>query len=228
MDSFQWSNKYLTGLTVVDEQHHILVDIINEYGNLIAENDLKPADSAALLIKLTDYADYHFKEEEKLMLDSGIDHRHFQFQQNEHACFIQQVRLMSTQLDSDAGFKTEAKYLLDFLINWLAYHILGIDQNMARQLEAITSGVTPENAYLLEEKNRSESTEPLLAALTGLFQQLSERNRTLQEMNKTLETKVQERTQELLNANLQLEKIAMTDVLTELPNRRYAMDLLQK
>lgn len=47
-------------------------------------------------------------------------------------------------------------------------------------------------------------------------------------MNKTLEAKVQERTQALTDANFQLEKIAMTDVLTDLPNRRYAMTVLRK
>ncbi|MCD2448927.1 GGDEF domain-containing protein [Methylicorpusculum oleiharenae] len=210
----------------VDDQHHKLVDMMNEFGELLTENELKLADIEDLLSRLADYAQYHFQDEEKLMLESGIDDRHLQFQKNEHNSFMQQVFAMKAELCPTSGAGSEQ--LLGFLINWLAYHILGVDQDMARQLAAIKAGKSAQDAYLADEKNRSQTTEPLLAALTGLFHQLSARNLVLQEMNKTLESKVQERTQALSDANVQLEKIAMTDVLTELPNRRYAMNVLRQ
>ena len=133
---------------------------------------------------------------------------------------------MSSELRSVAA--VGAKQLLKFLTNWLAYHILGVDQDMARQLAAIQTGASAKDAYLAEETNRLQSTEPLLAALVCLFEQLSKQNQALLEMNKTLEMKVQERTQALTDANVQLEKIAMTDALTGLPNRRYAMGVLRQ
>ena len=133
---------------------------------------------------------------------------------------------MSSELRSVAA--VGAKQVLKFLTNWLAYHILGVDQDMARQLAAIQTGASAKDAYLAEETNRLQSTEPLLAALVCLFEQLSKQNQALLEMNKTLEMKVQERTQALTDANVQLEKIAMTDALTGLPNRRYAMGVLRQ
>jgi diguanylate cyclase (GGDEF)-like protein/hemerythrin-like metal-binding protein len=226
MQAFQWSNNYLTGLAGVDFEHHKLVDMLNRFGDLLTENEIKFADIESLLAKLTDYAQYHFQNEEKLMLDSGIDDRHFQFHKNEHDSFMQQVFEMGAELSPSST--TDPKQLLDFLTNWLAYHILGVDQSMARQLLAIRSGIQPQETYLAENKNRPQSTKPLLAALTSLFQQLSARNKALLELNKMLEAKVQERTLALMDANIQLEKIAMTDVLTELPNRRYAMGILRQ
>jgi hemerythrin len=226
MQSFQWGENFLTGLTDVDDQHHKLVDLINQFGDLLSENELKVNDINILLRELADYSKYHFTEEEEMMRSIGIDPRHFNYQKQEHDSFIEQVLTMSSDVSLDST--TEPKQLLNFLIHWLAYHILGVDQNMAEQVRCIETGMTPEEAYIAAERNRSQSTGPLLTALTELFQQLSERNKALLELNKTLEAKVQERTQALTEANSQLEHFAMTDVLTELPNRRYAMSLLRQ
>jgi hemerythrin len=119
-----------------------------------------------------------------------------------------------------------AQRLLKFLTYWLAHHILGTDQSMARQVAAIQAGQKPEEAFAAEQVMKEGATEPLLHALTGLFQQVSERNRELQELNATLETKVAQRTHSLAEANHLLEQMARTDVLTGLPNRRHAMAAL--
>ena len=116
-----------------------------------------------------------------------------------------------------------AKPLLKFLTYWLAFHILGTDQSMARQVRAIQAGQNPAEAFSAEEVMKEGATEPLLHALNGLFHQVSERNRELLELNRTLEEKVAERTRALSEANHRLEEMALTDVLTGLPNRRHAM-----
>jgi hemerythrin len=66
----------------------------------------------------------------------------------------------------------------------------------------------------------------MLRALNGLFHQVSRHNRELVELNCSLETKVAERTQELSVANQRLEHLALTDALTNLPNRRHALQSL--
>jgi diguanylate cyclase (GGDEF)-like protein/hemerythrin-like metal-binding protein len=226
MESFKWDDNFLTGLQEVDDQHHKLVDMINRFGELLAEDGLNQADIWDILAKMADYADYHFKEEECLMADLAIDSRHLKYHKEEHRIFLQQVTAMVAEFSSVE--QAPPDQLLNFLICWLAYHILGVDQNMARQLQAIQSGTLPQQAYQDEEKTRTQYTEPLLHALTGLFKQLTARSQALTELNKTLEEKVVQRTQELQEANIQLERIAMTDVLTDLPNRRYAMQLLKQ
>jgi PleD family two-component response regulator len=66
----------------------------------------------------------------------------------------------------------------------------------------------------------------LLQSMNRLIEQVSERSRALFELNQTLEARVAERTQSLAEMNEQLESMAMTDVLTGLPNRRHAMRIL--
>jgi len=99
---------------------------------------------------------------------------------------------------------------------------------MAQQLDKIDEGISSAEAYEEEELNYSNSTEPLLAALNGLFHQLQDRNRELIELNQSLEGTVKERTKELSDANKRLESITVTDALTSLHNRRYAMQIMDK
>lgn len=226
MKSFQWSPDYLTGLKDVDDQHYVLVELINQFGELLLDNELRTDDIEILLKDLTAYAQYHFEEEESMMRSLGIDASYFAFHKQQHETFIQQVLHMTEEVHTFAG--ADPKHLLSFLTQWLAYHILGIDQNMAEQLGYIEAGKTAEDALQASEQNRVKSMGPLVSALTGLFELLTERNQALLDLNKTLEAKVLQRTLALTEANTQLERFAMTDVLTELPNRRYAMTLLNQ
>lgn len=225
MESFTWGTNFETGIQEVDDQHRKLVELINSLGVQLTENDMMDSNVDILLQELGNYAKYHFSDEEGLMVRYCLDRRHCDQHISAHKAFIGDVTYMVLQ--PKKGGAGDGKSLLEFLIHWLAYHILGCDKNMARQIAAIDNGASPVEAYLAEEKNVRESTEPLLAALNGLFQQVSRRNKELSLLNQNLETIVEERTRELVKANADLEILALTDVLTELPNRRHALLQLQ-
>ncbi len=224
MKSFHWGAHFETGLTEVDKQHHHLVDIINQFGNLLAENVVHSEDVNSLYNQLADYAIYHFKEEEKFMSEAKVDVLHMDRHIDVHKGFLDDVTSIYSSISMDN--LDQARTFLQFLMHWLAYHILGDDQDMASQVRAIQSGMSPKGAYDKLEQERDSSTAPLLEALNGLFEQVSIRNKELKKLNESLEEKVALRTKELSKANQHLEELALTDVLTGLPNRRYAIRCL--
>ena len=207
---------------MVDDQHHHLVDVINQFGELL----MRPQQSTAAEIEgvfeeLARYAQHHFREEEALMARASLDARHIEHHCNEHVQFLKDVTYMHAGVV--AGNREQAIALLNFLTNWLAYHILGSDQLMAWLMAASNAGKSQEDAYQSYISGKDPATATLLQAMNRLFNQVSERNRELHELNQTLEARVAERTHALSQANQQLENMAMTDVLTGLPNRRHAM-----
>jgi hemerythrin len=225
MESFVWETCFVTGLPMVDEQHHYLVDLINQFGDLLMQpQGASPQEIEVLFTELSRYTQYHFQEEEGLMARGGLDARHLAHHVKEHAQFLRDLNHMHA--DVSANRSEAASALLQFLSSWLAYHILGSDQRMAGAMTAIASGVPADEAYRAFDKERDPATATLLHAMNRLIEQVSDRNRALIELNQSLEARVAERTHELRRMNEQLENLAMTDVLTGLPNRRQAMGIL--
>jgi len=225
MESFKWGKVFVTDLPEIDDQHRKLVSMVNSFGQVVADNNSTNHYLLGMFQELTAYAQEHFKIEEKLMGRVQIDPRHRNAHISQHADFVIDLSGLASSIDLDNA--EDSRMLLDFLINWLAFHILGTDQNMARQIAQIKTGVSPIDAYENGEKEEDKSTEPLVVALSGLFALVSKRNKVLAELNRTLELRVAQRTEELAKINKDLEKISITDPLTDLPNRRFAMSQLQ-
>ncbi|HXE38391.1 MAG TPA: ATP-binding protein [Azonexus sp.] len=201
METFVWSDRFMTGEAIVDDEHKELVRIINWVGSLQAEQGGDQDELHAVIDKLVAYAVMHFAHEEELMASVACDERHASLHRSIHEDFARQVTAMR-EIKLGAG---DSEFLLRFLTNWLAYHILGTDQAMTRQVHNIRLGLTPAEAYEAERANKADpATANLLDALNSLYRVIASRNHALVELNRSLEQRVAERTRDLTAANEQL------------------------
>jgi hemerythrin len=224
MDLFTWDRTFEIDIPAVDTQHKALVEQINSFGLLISQQKIDKDRLDQVISELITYSQSHFHDEQKLMLDAGLDSRYTSVHVKEHGHFIREIDKQSLAKDFSAA---TGKELFSFLVNWLIYHILDSDASMARQIKMINEGISPAEAFDLWEREPTTVKEFLLESLLNLFGQLSTRNKELQELNLELEQRVEIRTRELSAANEQLGQLAMTDTLTGLANRRKAMIALK-
>lgn len=196
-----WDDYLATGIDIIDEQHRGLIDLVNETASaLVDDAELSGGDTRRLMDYLVEYAKVHFSTEEALMALSGVDERHIERHRQSHDNFMQQLVDMSGELR--AGSTLSGQQLMEFLANWLVFHILGDDQSMGKQLQAIATGVSAERAF---DEAGIKIQDPAQAAatrcLSKLYTFMAQRNQNLQsaktEHRQQLAALVAERTDEL-------------------------------
>lgn len=216
--AFLWNAYFETGVAEVDAQHRHLVDLLNHFGNEIDSSTSANIDAA--LKDLTEYTVYHFNSEERLMLENAIAAGHQEHHILSHRRFINQVADWIAKRQETGQFSL--KQLVEYLSNWLVFHILGEDQAMGRQIAAIHRGASPQQAYLEDKASDDPRTAILLDSLSRLYGSLLERNERLLAahedlkaehkrleqarnelamLNAELEQRVLERTEQLQSAN---------------------------
>lgn len=129
-DPFAFTKQYETGITLIDEEHKNLFDIIREANNLIHDDLLhdKFDKIMEILDRLQNYTREHFSDEEEYM--KKIGYPKLAEQKKAHEAFIDQlVDIDLNQLDDiDDNQQEYLIKLIDFLLNWLSNHILKSDK----------------------------------------------------------------------------------------------------
>ncbi len=221
---FEWDRDFETGNKLIDKQHYSLVEVINELIKIDLNKDSDAFKKIEVINhKLSKYTLNHFQSEEDLMEKYDVDQRHVKAHKKMHQEFIDKVKQICTNIDWLVDVEKMSD-IVEYLIRWLAYHILNTDKSLFKQIEYIEKeGCSSSEAYDKEEKIIECATEPLLKALKALYFLVSEKNKELELLNMNLEKTVKMRTNELMEANKKLEKISVIDELTGLHNRRFFM-----
>lgn len=129
---FAFTDKYKTGIDIIDSEHSRLFEIISATNELIHNQFIpdKYDEIIHLLGELKDYTQLHFHDEEELM--KRINYPELSSQQKAHSIFIE--RLVEIDIsDLDDIDDNQTGYLLDliqFLLGWLSNHILVLDKKL--------------------------------------------------------------------------------------------------
>lgn len=123
---FNWKDSFCTGIEEIDKQHKRLFEIGGEIYNLAILKDGQDHydEIMALLGSLRDYTEYHFGYEEGLLEKNNYEN--FEEHKQQHDMFVKKLIDIETQ-DIDSRQKQVILDILDFIVNWISNHILGID-----------------------------------------------------------------------------------------------------
>ncbi len=119
----EWSDALSVGVHEIDEQHKVLVNMINELHQAMRQRRAKEV-LLDLVGKLAEYTVTHFGTEERLFDKYGYPDtpKHKEI----HAKFVAKVKETEEQLR--AGTATVSMDLMRFLKDWLVGHIQGTDK----------------------------------------------------------------------------------------------------
>ncbi|MCF8278326.1 MAG: bacteriohemerythrin [Flavobacteriales bacterium] len=119
-----WNEKYSVRNIIIDEQHRKLLDILYRFEKMV-NRDKDHAEMVQLLSEMSDYAEAHFKSEERYMEKLGYPK--LQLHQELHSKYALEV-LRFTLQHLDEG-PDNARDVLNFLTHWWTDHILKVDMD---------------------------------------------------------------------------------------------------
>ena len=118
----KWRPDFELGIPEIDGQHRKIVELINTLNDAFMKDQTKTV-VGRILDEMADYADYHFKTEEKLFKDKNFPFAKEHIAQ--HQGFIKKVQDYKRQFE--AGTSVTFRVLV-FLRKWLTDHILDSDR----------------------------------------------------------------------------------------------------
>ena len=123
MQFFPWKDQYNLNISEIDEQHKLLVGMIDQLHTAMAEGKGK-AVLGDIMQQLLDYTRFHFTTEERIMQEYGFPG--FERHRQEHKALTTKVmEMMEKQQENTLGLSSN---LSMFLQDWLTSHILNTDR----------------------------------------------------------------------------------------------------
>lgn len=123
MAFISWNEKYSVDIKTIDDQHLVLLQIINDLHEAMKAGKSKEI-LGSTLDGLVKYTNTHFSNEEKLMMSAAYPQ--LPSHKIEHSRFVS--KLNEFQKNFDNGSTLLSIDLLNFLRDWLLNHITVTDK----------------------------------------------------------------------------------------------------
>jgi hemerythrin len=157
-----WSNALVLGVPALDAQHR---ELVARVGRVSAAIDRAPAEVAALLDFLGEYALSHFATEERLMALHGYPEAAQATHRGVHEDFVRAFSGLRYDLDVEGVTEGIARRIRSWMVGWLLEHIQGMDHALAMWIRSVgPGGGARAGTWLLP---RAEAIEVLAVAPRG-------------------------------------------------------------
>lgn len=136
MGLFEWKDSYSVGIEKIDNQHKVLIQMINMFYDEIhkiheGKSDITLKELRVSTIdEMKKYAIEHFQTEEDLFLEYGYPD--YVAHKTKHDDFFKKVLDVEKRLEN--GSLILSTEITDFLKEWLVEHIEGCDQEYSEYL----------------------------------------------------------------------------------------------
>ena len=125
----EWDDELSVGIQEIDEQHKVLVGLVNEMHDAIHAR--KGSEAAREILKrLADYTKIHFAVEESLF--RIFEYPGYEEHKAQHDELIREIHELQDKIDKGEG--NISFQLLHFLKMWLTQHILDSDKEYSSHL----------------------------------------------------------------------------------------------
>jgi hemerythrin len=123
MPLMQWTQAMSVGLAELDDDHKVLIKVINDLAASAGDAARRDVVRQCLL-SLRRYAEFHFAREEKVM--SACNYPDLELHKGEHRDFVKRIQEVTAEFDEDpeGTIETVNEALLSYLKDWLNHHIL--------------------------------------------------------------------------------------------------------
>lgn len=130
-----WSLNFSVNVKEIDEQHKVMISIIDRAKDMLISEDYSFNSLYDLLVELDGYMTVHFQYEEKLMREHNFpgmeDHV------NQHNQFRKDMGQLNVfNVNQPKEFIQDA---LVYLMNWLSSHIMNTDKKLGDYLSSFNN-----------------------------------------------------------------------------------------
>ena len=124
MVKIEWANSMSTGVELIDSQHKMLLEKLNNISEAI-ENEQGVEVITRTLDFMMNYTDFHFGTEENHM--EKTSYPRMEYHKRMHKEFVDTLKNMILEFQEDGATHRLAESVNVFLFNWLVKHIKGVD-----------------------------------------------------------------------------------------------------
>lgn len=206
---FPWNENFETGISSIDDQHRMLVQLVNRLaGHLVHQADL--TSMSAIFDELARYAAYHFESEEAIWAQYlGADAWEASHRES-HAKFVAELHRLKSE-ERHKPMDQVVRSVAGFLTRWLVSHILGSDMRLAKAVLAMQGGMSVVDAKARAESEMRSISAVLIEAILSMYDCLA--SRTMELTKEVNERKRAEQQLRLASAAVfsTLDAICVTD-----------------